>query len=300
MILDWPGHGGWIRASGRIAFVIVLGALLLGAGCIGPGSDGQDEVRETVNQTVSAAGVSALDLQATNGACEVHGWTEPRIAVQATKRSRHGESELQKVSLEVKEGSTLTVRATRTSPFARASVDMVVMVPESIGHIRVRTSNGDVLVDKVSATVVAESSNGAIRVFDAGGGLDLWSSNGGITVRGAGGIVNARTSNGAIEVGEAAALGDLETSNGRISAEVRAVFDEVALRTSNGNIELALDPGLDAVIDAETSSGRIDLANGAFRVDEVSRNRVHGTAGSGGHTVTARTSNGDIRFVTAG
>ena len=258
---------------------------------------GGNEVRDVINRNVSAAGVEALDVQTINGAFEVRQWTEPAISIQATKRSRYGEAELDKVSISVTEGSTLSVRTEHPQPPARVVVDYVILVPASLGSVRLATSNGAVLVEGVSAAVSAESSNGAIRVQNVGSDVTARTSNGAVEIRGANGTVTARTSNGAVTVENATALGDLETSNGRLTAAVRGTQGDVTLRTSNGAIDLGLAPGLNAEIDAETSAGhRVVLPAGLLQVSEQTANRVRGTAGAGGGTVTIRTSNGDIGF----
>ena len=279
--------------------VIVLASVLL-TGCCGiPGTGEGAVVQEVFNQTVSAAGVTALDLQGVNGGCEVREWSEPQISIQATKRSRYGQAELDRVSVSVTEGSTLTVRTVHPTPSARVTVDYLILVPATVGTIGIKTSNGAVVADGVSAQVSAQTSNGAIRVSDIGGGASLRTSNGAVEVRGANGVVSAGTSNGAITVEDAAGLGNIETSNGRIAAEVRAVFSDVAVGTSNGAVDLSLAPGLNAVIDAETSGGQITLPAGLLQVEEQTPTRLRATAGAGGNLITVRTSNGQIRFTAA-
>lgn len=293
-------RSGGVPRRGCATGVIVLAAVLLAAGCVVPGTGGGSEVRDVFTQTVSAVGVEALDLQTVDGACEVRQWTDPQISIQATKRSRYGQAELDRVSISVTEGRTLAVRTVPPQPLARVSVDYVVLVPASVGAVQIQTSNGAVLVDGVSARVSAQTSNGAVRVLDAGGDVAVQTSNGPVEVRGANGSVTARTSNGAVTVENASGIGDLETSNGRMTAEVRSTRGDVALRTSNGNVDLTLAAGLNAEIDAETSSGRISLPDGLLQVEERSDTRLRARAGTGGDTITVRTSNGDIGITAIG
>jgi DUF4097 and DUF4098 domain-containing protein YvlB len=111
--------------------------------------------------------------------------------------------------------------------------------------------------------------------------------------------VNARTSNGAITVQNATYLGNLETSNGRIAADVLAVESDITIKTSNGAMDLAIGPRLNAVIDAETSGSQISVPAGLFRIDEQTATHLRATAGAGEHLITVRTSNGQIRFTAA-
>ncbi len=295
MMVEYEKRRGLLPGACAAGAILLL-ALLLAAGCVSPGTGGGSEVRETFNRTVSAAGVAALDLQGVDGSCELRRSAEPQISLQATKRSRFGQAELDRVSIAVTEGSTLTVRTVHPNPPARVTVDYVILVPASLGAVQVATSNGAVLADGIPAQVSAQTSNGAVRILNAGGNVTVGTSNGAVEVLGANGTVTARTSNGAVTVENASVLGDLETSNGRLAAQVRAVGNDVTFRTSNGNIDLGLAPGLNAVIDAETSSGRVVLPTGMLRVSEQSATRVRGTAGAGGGTITVRTSNGDIGF----
>jgi hypothetical protein len=87
----------------------------------------------------------------------VSSWTEPRISVQATRRSLFGRAELDQVSISVTEGRTVTVRAEHPPPPARASVDYVVMVPATVGSVRVETSNGRLEAEAASPQVTSRS-----------------------------------------------------------------------------------------------------------------------------------------------
>lgn len=293
-------NGAGSAARMILAVAVLASACAVFAGCCGiPGTGEGARVEETFNQTVSAAGVSALDVENINGGCEVRAWDQPQVSIQATKRSLFGQDELRRVSISVGEGSTLTIRTDHPTPPARVTVDYVIMVPSTVGTIEIESSNGAVVADGVSAQVTARTSNGAVRVSGIGGGADLRTSNGAIEVRGAGGVVTAETSNGAITVLDAAGLGNLETSNGRIEAEARALFSDVGVRTSNGAIDIGIVPGLNAEIDAETSGGELTLPAGLLQVQEQTRNSLKATAGTGGHRLTIRTSNGQIRFAPA-
>lgn len=165
------------------------------------------------------------------------------------------------------DGSTLRLQVRCSGLVSDCAARHVVKVPRGVG-VTVRDADGSLKASGFRAGFSATSDNGAITVRDiSGGSLDL------------------RTANGNVDTSGIAA-------------------DRVTARSDNGKISLNLvaAPGS---LDAESSNGRVDIAlpRGSYAVDAASRNG-HTTVdvprdGSSGHTVTARTDNGDITVRTA-
>jgi hypothetical protein len=111
------------------------------------------------------------------------------------------------------------------------------------------------------------------------------------------GDADAHTVNGSIRLsttGRATA----STVNGSLNITMgRADWpDDVSFKTVNGGITLTM-PTLDAELRAETLNGSITADFPITVTGEVSRRRLRGTVGNGGHTLNLSTVNGSIKLL---
>jgi DUF4097 and DUF4098 domain-containing protein YvlB len=111
------------------------------------------------------------------------------------------------------------------------------------------------------------------------------------------GDADARTVNGSIRLsttGRATA----STVNGSLNITMGRTdwTDDVSFKTVNGGITLAM-PTLDAELRAETLNGSITADFPITVTGEVSRRRLRGTVGNGGHVLHLATVNGSIKLV---
>jgi len=132
------------------------------------------------------------------------------------------------------------------------------------------------------ARVSGATSNGAVSLVGLDGPVDVATSNGAITLEGLTSSVVARTSNGAITGnGLGSAEVDLVTSNGRISLTFINPPSSVAVRSSNGALDVVLPP------DAPPFAVETSTSNGSVTIDI----RTDPTASQ---SISMRTSNGAI------
>jgi len=132
-------------------------------------------------------------------------------------------------------------------------------------------------------SVSGGTSNGGIIIEDVEGTIDVSTSNGSITLDGVSALeVRARTSNGRITgTGLLSPDMDVRTSNGRVSLTFVEAPTTVAIRSSNGEIEVVVPSDSPAyAVDSSTSNGQ---TRADIRTDPSSGNRIQ-----------ASTSNGDI------
>ncbi|MDV2481224.1 DUF4097 domain-containing protein [Methanoculleus sp. Wushi-C6] len=282
-----------MQKTGYAALALLVLAAALSSGCTGvPGL----EATEEFNRTVAVEPGSGITVINHNGGVNVDVREGEAVSIRAVKRSAYGESELDKVRIEVTEGDPLRVETVRTGLNPQVSVEYTISLPPTVVLRQVESSNGPITLSgvRVNETDLL-TSNGPVLVDGApGGDLAAVSSNGRIEVRGAEGYVAATTSNAPITVERSGGVTSLETSNGRISAEIPALRGDVDIRTSNGAVALRLAEDLDARLVAVTSNGRIAADNLSLRLDESSGTRLVGTLGSGGPTIAVTTSNGGI------
>ena len=177
------------------------------------------------------------------------------------------------------------------------------------GDLTVNTSGGPIRVRSVSGDATVSTSGGDVEVYDAGGAVRARTSGGDIEGRGFGGSVEAETMAGDVELADVRGPVDARTSVG----DIRVQFDGDAtlgggasMRSSNGDVELVLPPGLEATLDVEVRarwSGRLDRDDiySDFPVTrEADRNsnvlRATGTLNGGGPTLRVRTDGGSVEI----
>jgi DUF4097 and DUF4098 domain-containing protein YvlB len=148
----------------------------------------------------------------------------------------------------------------------------------------VNTGAGAVSVDRVNGAADVTTASGRIRIGTVTNRAAIKSSNGEIWIGEAAGDLRVRTANGRVEVDRARSTVDASTANGDLRigglTEGRAT-----LKTSMGGIEIGVQAGTAAKLDAHTQFGHV-------------RNQLQSTdqPGPADHTVEvyARTSMGDI------
>jgi hypothetical protein len=147
-----------------------------------------------------------------------------------------------------------------------------ITVERAIGHSEITTGAGAVQVSRTEGTAVIKSSNGDISVGEAKDDLRVTTANGKIWVALARSGVEAKTANGSVQIDE--------VMGGTVSAQ-----------TAMGKVEVGVHRGVAALLDLETSFGKVvnDLdASGSPQPGEPSVE------------VRARTGFGDIRIFRAG
>ncbi|HEX7119208.1 MAG TPA: DUF4097 family beta strand repeat-containing protein [Longimicrobiales bacterium] len=139
-------------------------------------------------------------------------------------------------------------------------VNFTVRVPAGV-RLVARTVNGEVEAEGLGGDVVASTVNGDVSVSTAG-------------------LVEANTVNGSIH----ATLGRADWT------------DDLEFETVNGGITLVLPAEVNADVRAGTVNGRI-TSDFPLRVEgRLSRRRLRGTIGAGGHELSLGTVNGSIRI----
>lgn len=130
--------------------------------------------------------------------------------------------------------------------------------------------------------------------------LDLNARNGGISITGVSGNVRFDTTNGGVRLTDLAGRVNGSTRNGGLTVNLggdRWDGDGIDVQTSNGGVTLAVPDGYNAQLETRT-------VNGGFRSDipltiqgELSTRRGISTQlGSGGPTVSVRTTNGGVKI----
>ncbi len=176
------------------------------------------------------------------------------------------------VNIEVPTGSALD----GTSPMGDFGVEGelgATMVKTALGNVRldltgelrVKTSFGNVTVDRVVGNADVSTSSGDIRLGEIEGTAVVKNSNGSTQLDWVAGDVQAKSANGNVLIGHAGAGVTARTANGDVRvAEVGR--GEVVVETAAGEVEVGIVPGVAAWLDVSTRFGSVrsslDTADG--------------------------------------
>jgi len=252
---------------------------------------GGDWEKEVVERTVELGAGGELAIESVNGSITIQAWDRSQVGITAHKkvRSKNGNDAelLQLIEVDIRETTGRveieTVLPQRKS-WARGvhyKVDYAIMVPRDI-TVDVNSANGAISVEGVAGEVSLYTVNGGIEASDIGGGLEASTTNGAIRARRIGGRIDASSTNGSI---------DAEMLTGSLS-------EDMELSTTNGSIDLTVDAGLAASIEARTQNGSIsgDLVEHPVGYHRRQNKQASFDLNGGGPRITLRAANGRIRL----
>ncbi len=222
-------------------------------------------ITKDFNQTYPLQPGGSFELQNVNGTVEVQGWDRNEIEVHAEKTAKQKESDLERVSIEVDARPQAVSVITRypQNEGVEVAVEYTVHVPHGARVEHLGTVNGTLRVAGVDTVEDLHTVNGNIEVYEAGGS------------------VHAHTTNGNIH---------LELAHVQEKAGATA-------ETTNGSLELALPPDVQADVEARCLNGKF-FSELPITMESTQRPReMHGKLGRGGAPIHLRTVNGGIRVV---
>jgi DUF4097 and DUF4098 domain-containing protein YvlB len=248
-------------------------------GCVQPTV--AQSVTEEFQQSYDVAAGTVLTVDNQNGNIIVEGWNNDDVEVYAEKVTLYGQSELDKVSIDVTTGNEMIVKTTYTNLFwfispPRVTVNYIIKVPADVSVEQLETTNGDISLEGTTGDTDLISSNGNIDVKDVDGSVDVETTNGGITIEDTTGVRGA------------------ETTNGAISCEIQSLSSNVEIKTTNGAITAYVAEDLDADLSMSTTNGVITIHDVQLDLESSSTTSVEGTMGDGGYDLTIETTNGSI------
>ena len=254
----------------------IISVLLMGllSGCVGP------QISEFFNEEYNANENTVIRVTTINGQLEISSWDGDTVKVDAVKKTRIGQEELDLTKITVDEFNEIleiTVEYTGTRVIT-PSVDINIKIPSNVTVETATTSNGQVIINGVKGDIQAQSSNGGIFIEDVDG------------------FVSASTSNGQISIKSTTGVGDISTSNGRISVEIFDFQEDIVIDSSNGDIQVYLKPYLNADLKMSTSNGEVSVSGLSLNLTTSEDKYKKGTIGLGGDLIEIETSNGDIEL----
>ncbi|MPZ17956.1 MAG: hypothetical protein GEV06_08600 [Luteitalea sp.] len=204
-------------------------------------------------------------------------------------------------------GKGLTVTATNTSvegrqvggPISITTTFGAVDVQDLKAGIKVSNGNSTVRLVNVAGSAYVKTSFGAVRAEGVRGGLTVDNANGGVEASSVAGSAQITTSFGGVVLKEVDGTIDVKNRNGAIdvapSRQAQKCHD-LTLATSFSPIHIRLREDSSYVLNARVTFGRISSDLPVTASGTMAEGSLSGTIGSGGCSLRATTTNGDIRI----
>ena len=286
------------------------------------------KINRTVEKNFTVPPGGDLKVQTSGGDINVVTGTGSEVKVTARERIN---ADSEEKADELLKDLTLTIEqqggnVTATAKYARqagwhwgstpVSVSFTVVVPSRYnvdlntsggdirvasikGHARLRTSGGNLKLDRIEGEVDGNTSGGDISLSEGMAAVKLSTSGGNIHVERAGGEADLSTSGGDIVIDSVRSRLTATTSGGDIKANIEgAIKGECTLSTSGGNVSVAIDRNTAFDLKAHTSGGDVDAAGLTIVIEHggLGKSSLSGKVNGGGPLLSLGTSGGNIRL----
>ncbi|MEA3337201.1 MAG: DUF4097 family beta strand repeat-containing protein [Chloroflexota bacterium] len=318
-MLNWRIPGTIVIVSVVIIWILIAIAVVTGAGFLvmsasdrtvqGWSNSIATMKRETVKQDVEYREPASLELDTFAGQVLVEVADIDTIQIIATKVAAKQE-DLEKIDIKIvpRDGRVL-IETVRPAGLRDVGVDFVITTPPGVdlnlrtgsgsvtangrhGDVWVRSDSGAVTVGGSQGDVVAESSSGAVMVSGSRGDVQATSGSGHIRLQRLSGSINAHTESGRVEATGVSGQVRLSSSSGNIDYRGDPMGD-CRFETGSGSVRLALPAALNAMVDVQTGSGKVEM--GYDITGQRGHQSVKGTIGSGkAARIYVRTPSGNI------
>ena len=187
-----------------------------------------------------------------------------------------------------------TVRIGSAPPMAHAIIDYEIEAPAD-SVIEASAGIGDIADDGAGTSLHLSTGSGSIHASGITGSIDASSKEGDIDLESDGtGEVKAETGTGNVALRNV--HGALRATSGEGNIQVAGVpAGDWTVETGKGNIEVALNQAA-CTIDARAREGLVESDVRVEGADKRDLQHVAGTIHGGGHSVTVRTGEGEIRI----
>jgi hypothetical protein len=162
--------------------------------------------------------------------------------------------------------------------------------------VKVSTGSGDVTLSNLSGEVRTNTGSGNIHGDNIKASFHGETGSGDIKIRGTGtGDVFASTGSGNIEVQDMKGSLRARTGSGDVTANgvATSAWD---VQTGSGNVRMQLPSSAGFELNAETSSGSIDVNREITMSGQLNKHHIRGKVNGGGTLLTLRTGSGDIQI----
>jgi len=232
------------------------------SGCIDLSNNSSGpEVKSYFEDEYDADEDTILSVSTVNGEITITSWDGKKISLNATKRTRNGEDDLNNAEIVVSEnGNKINIEIQHAQPIRSRAVDLDIKIPYNVTVESATSTNGPIAIENVE------------------------------------GFVKATTTNGPIEIKGTTGIDDLISTNGGITAEIFDIQENIDIQTTNGGITLYLKSTINASIKISTTNGGINVDGAFITVTESSSKSFRGIIGNGEYSIDVITTNGGIKI----
>jgi lia operon protein LiaG len=209
----------------------------------------------------------------------------------------HGISKQElKLSAETNDG-TIIVSSTRTTNLIYEDMYVDIYLPENFNKkIIIQATSGSVTSEKAQADNFSiTTTSGSITLNNCIGTFDLETNTGGVTLNGCEGNLDLKTRSGKVILQDCIGNLDLETSSGNVSVTYKAFEEQdINIVTTSGGIQLQLPDTAEFLLDAKTSTGKLQSD---FPVNMDVGKKMAGQVGTVSNQIVLQTSTGSISIL---
>jgi len=286
---------------------VAAGAFAGSACAVSVGSSGYVEHVDKRFKVTSA--IANVRLSTFDGAIEVRSWDKSEVVVQVELRGNDKEA-VSKIeittaqkddTIEVATRNTVKGGFTGIGYYVSPSAKLIANVPRN-SNLAIRTSDGNVVIERVNGRAEIRTSDGAIRLTETSGEVLAETTDGNIQIDDVVGRVEIRTNDGSIRLSGTPTRLRARSDDGSVALRIRTgatMTEDWMIDTGDGSVSLELPEGFSAEIEADPGSdGRVRndliLANVVGGTRE--KRALRGSLGTGGKKLTIRTGDGTIHL----
>jgi DUF4097 and DUF4098 domain-containing protein YvlB len=163
------------------------------------------------------------------------------------------------------------------------------------GALTAETASGDITLERIDGDARVAAGGGKIRASDVAGDLFGRTNGGPIELENVAGDIDVGTAGAPVKIDGAGARVSARTSGGPMSVRFAAGNDSGGkLKSYRGGITVALDSGINLVVDAHALGGRVRTDLPIRLSGDATASRLLGALGSGGERLILRCTGGSI------
>ncbi len=265
------------------------------------------EFKETIDKTVSAAGITSISVSEINGTIKFRFTKGETIKVHAVKTIRaktEEEAKARAPELQIvfnTRGSLFATRTVYPNMSGRrffGKVEYEIEAPEGLA-VTANTTNGGIEIGPGAAAATAQTVNGSVSASGVNAAVEISATNGKVSLSDSAGPATVATTNGSVFLNNVAGAVSANTTNGAVTYSNHAPLNgDVALRCTNGSVTVAVSSDSDLTLDASTTYGSVS-SDLPLDGGKNTKKSISGVVKNGRFRLTAKTTNGSVKISSA-
>lgn len=268
---------------------------------------------ESVDETKVAETDGRVLIHNVRGEIRVHGWDKSEVRVQGDLDDRTEEfifevdGPITEIRVKIPnhtqygDGSNLDIYVPQQNKVKFNGVSTDLEISDIEGGVSIHSVSGEVVADTIKDHIKINTVSGEVQVFRSDGRLSIVSVSGNLDLDSKATEVNLNTVSGDVNV-ELKEFESLTSSTVSGEIKINGLFSpsgDISMTSVSGDIQLRLDPPIDARIRVKTGPGG-DIANHLTDDDpeEIfpAQMKLDTTSGDGSGRIKISTVTGDVRL----